>query len=104
MYLKLKQLRGEVKDHADLTYRSIPFFVQKMREIRVELLKVASAQGEQLSDDITRAIRQIHITEREDLNNIQNYPKEIPKYLERVKVSVIANLAFVENTRPGKTK
>lgn len=97
MYIKLKQLYSEVISHPDLTYKSIPFFVNKMREIRVELLKVAAEQGEQISDDITRAIRQIHITEREDLNNIQSYPKEVPKYLARVKDSVRINLSFVNN-------
>ena len=94
IYIKLKQLYNEVKNHADLTYRSIPFFVKVIREIKVELLKVSAEQGEQLSRDVTDAIRLINITEREDLNGIQNYPKEIPKYLGRVKVAVISSLSF----------
>ena len=95
MYGKLKQLYDEVKNHNDLTYRSIPFFVKKIREIRVELLLLATRQGEQISRDVSYATRLIHITEREDLNNIQNYPDEIPKYLKRVKDTVVSNLSFV---------
>src|SRR5258708_28234534 len=95
MYTKLKLLYNEVKNHTDLTYKSIPFFVKTIREIKVELLKVTSAQGEQLSRDVSYATRLINITEREDLNNIQNYPDEIPKYLGRVKNTVISNLSFV---------
>jgi len=98
IFSKLKQLHDEVKAHTDLTYRSIPFFVKTVREIRVELLKVAAEQGEQLSRDVTDAMRLVHITEREDLNNIQNYPKEIPKYLGRVRNAVISNLAFTVKT------
>lgn len=94
VYSKLKQLHGEVQSHADLTYRSIPFFVKVVREIKVELLKVATEQGEQISRDVTDAIRLVNITEREDLNGIQNYPKEIPKYLARVKDAVVSNLSF----------
>ncbi len=94
-YPKLKQLYGEVKNHTDLTYKSIPFFVKVIREIKVELRKVETEQAEQLSRDVTYAIRLINITEREDLNNIQNYPDEIPKYLARVKDTVISNLSFV---------
>lgn len=94
IYIKLKQLYSEVKDHGDLSYKSIPFFVKVIREIKVELLKVSAEQGEQISRDVTDAIRLINITEREDLNGIQNYPKEIPKYLGRVKVAVISCLLF----------
>jgi hypothetical protein len=94
IYTRLKQFHNEVKNHTDLTYRSIPFFVKIVREIRVELLKVTTEQGEQLSRDVSDAMRLITITEREDLNNIQNYPKEIPKYLGRVKDSIVSNLAF----------
>jgi hypothetical protein len=95
MYLKLKQLYDEVKNHGDLTYKSIPFFVKIMKEIKVELLKIEMEQGEQLTRDISYAARLINITERESLNNIQNYPDEIPKYLKRVKDAVISNLSFV---------
>ncbi len=94
-YIKLKQLYNEVKNHTDLSYKSIPFFVKVIREIRVELLKVTVEQGEQISRDVSYATRLINITEREDLNNIQNYPDEIPKYLGRVKNTVISNLSFV---------
>jgi hypothetical protein len=51
-------------------------------------------QGEQLTRDVSYAARIINITERESLNNIQNYPDEIPKYLKRVKDAVISNLSF----------
>ncbi len=95
MSVKLKQLYGEVKNHADLTYRSIPFFVKVVGEIRVELLMVASQQAEQISRDVSDAIRLINITQREDLSGIQNYPKEIPKYLGRVKDAVMSSLSFV---------
>ena len=94
MYGKLKQFYTEVKNHSDLTYRSIPFFVKTIREIRIELLHVSNTQGEQLSRDISDAMRFITITEREDLNGIQNYPREIPKYLGRVRDTVITYLAF----------
>jgi len=94
-YAKLKLLYDEVKNHADLTYKSIPFFVKVIREIKVELLKIEMEQGEQLSRDISYAARLINITERESLNNIQNYPDEIPKYLRRVKDAVVLNLSFV---------
>ena len=93
-YPKLKLLYDEVKNHPDLTYKSIPFFVKMIREIKVELLKIEMEQGEQLSRDISYAVRLINITERESLNNIQNYPREIPKYLGRVRTAVLSNLAF----------
>jgi hypothetical protein len=93
-YLKLEKFYYEVKDHTDLTYKSIPFFVKVIREIKVELLIVSAQQGEQISRDVTDAIRLVNITEREDLNGIQNYPKEIPKYLTRVKVAIISCLSF----------
>lgn len=94
MYARLKQLYTEVKNHTDLTYRSAPFFAQKLREIKVELLKVSIAQGEQISRDVDDAIRFMEITEREDLNMIQAYPKDVPKYLGRVKDTVVSKLAF----------
>jgi hypothetical protein len=94
-YARLKQLYSEVKNHDDLTYKSIPFFVKIIRDIKVELLKIEMEQGEQLSRDISYAARLINITERESLNNIQNYPDEIPKYLKRVKEAVTTNLSFV---------
>ena len=93
-YNKLKQLHTEVMNHTDLTHKSIPFFVKIVREIRVELLKVSTQQGEQISRDVSDAMRLILITEREDLNNIQEYPREIPKYLKRVRDSIISNLSF----------
>ena len=95
MYAKLKQLYDEVKNHSDLTYRSIPFFVKVIKEIKVELLKIEMEQGEQLTRDVSYATRLINITERESLNNIQNYPDEIPKYLRRVQDAVVSNLYFV---------
>ena len=58
------------------------------------MLKVSMAQGEQVSRDVNDAIRFIEITEREDLNMIQAYPKDVPKYLGRVRDTVIAKLAF----------
>ena len=94
MYTRLKHLYNEVKAHTDLTYKAIPFYKDKIREIRVELLKVSAEQGEQLSRDVTDAMRHIAITEREDLNMVENYPKEIPKYLGRVRDAVITHLAF----------
>ncbi len=39
-------------------------------------------------------MRAITITEREDLNMVPNYPKEVPKYLGRVKNAIVTNLAF----------
>ena len=93
-YPKLKQLYDEVKGHTDLTYKSIPFFVKIIREIKVELLKVAAEQGEQVTRDVTYATRQINITERENLNTIHNYPDEISKFLGRVRDTVISNLSF----------
>jgi hypothetical protein len=95
MSTKLKQLYTEVKNHPDLTYKSIPFYVKTIQEIKVELLKVSAHQGEQITRDVTDATRLINITQREDLNNIQNYPDEIPKYLKRVKDTIISTLAFV---------
>ena len=94
-YSKLRLLYNEVKNHSDLTYKSIPFFVKMIREIKVELLKVEMEQGEQLTRDISYAARVINITERESLNNIQNYPDEISKYLKRVQDAVVSNLSFV---------
>lgn len=94
-YPKLKLLYDEVKNHGDLTYKSIPFFVKIIKDIKVELLKIEMEQGEQLSRDVSYAARLINITERESLNNIQNYPDEIPKYLKRVKDAVVSNLSFV---------
>lgn len=95
IYTKLKQLYEEVKNHPDLTYKSIPFFVKVVKDIRVELLKVTAEEGEQVSRDVMDASRLIAISEREDLNNIQNYPKEIPKYLGRVRETILMRLAFV---------
>lgn len=94
MSVKLKQLYNEVKNHADLTYKSIPFYVNIVREIKVELLKVSAQQGEQISRNVTDATRLIHLTNRDDLSGIQNYPDEIPKYLKRVKDTILSSLAF----------
>jgi hypothetical protein len=95
MYTKLKALYTEVKDHTDLTRRSIPFFVKAVQEIRVELQKLSNAQAEQISRDVSDAMRLIAISEREDLNNIENYMKEVPKYLGRMRDSILKNLEFV---------
>ncbi len=94
VYPKLKHYFLEVKNHSDLTYKSIPFFNQIIRDIKVELLKVTTEQGEQVSRDVSDAFRLINITEREDLMGIQNYPREIPKYLGRVKTTIISCLGF----------
>ncbi|HLZ17397.1 MAG TPA: hypothetical protein VKQ08_10170 [Cyclobacteriaceae bacterium] len=97
-YEKLRQLYLEVKNHPDLTHKSLPFFVSKVKEIRIELLKVAAEQAEQVTRDVTDAMRIIHITEREDLNNIynyQNFRNQMPKHLGRVKDTVLSKLAFV---------
>ena len=93
---KLKLLYAEVNSHPDLSYKSIPFFVKTVREIRIELQKISTEQAEQISRDVSDAMRLIRITEREDLNNIQNYPKEIPKYLGRLKATLQSSLAFVD--------
>jgi hypothetical protein len=95
VFARLKEIYLEVKNHNDFTRKSIPFFVSAVREIRVELLKVAAEQAEQISRDVSDAMRLIHISEREDLNNIQNYPDEIPKYLKRVKDTLMTRLAFI---------
>ncbi len=95
MYDKLKLLLDEVKGHTDLTHKSIPFYEKIVREIRVELLKLTTAQGEQISRDVSDAMRLITISQREDLSNIQSYPREIPKYLKRVRDAIISSLAFV---------
>jgi len=56
--------------------------VKVIREIKVELLKIEMKQGEPTLQDISYAARLINITERESLNNIQNYPDEIPSISE----------------------
>ena len=99
IYDKLKQYLDEIKNQTDLSYQSIPFFARVVKDIRIELLKVAAAQGEQITRDVTDAMRLIHITEREDLNNIENYPREIPKYLGRVRDAVMSSLSFVNKGR-----
>jgi hypothetical protein len=95
MYTKLKQIYAEVKNRPDLTYKSIPYYVKVIEEIKVELLKVSAAQGEQISRDVTDATRLIHLTNRDDLSGIKNYPDEISKYLKRVKDTILSSLAFV---------
>lgn len=98
MYTRLKQLYNEVKNHSDLTRKSFPFFVNAVKEIRVELLKISAAQAEQVTRDVTDAMRIIHIIEREDLKNVNEYPnfnKEISKHLGRVKEAILSRLAFV---------
>jgi hypothetical protein len=99
MYTKLKELLVDVRAHTDLTNKSIPYFVARVNEIRIELLKITHHQGEQLSRDVSDATRLILITQREDLNNIENYPKEVPKYLGRVREAILRNLAFVEKQK-----
>ncbi len=97
MYTRLKQLYNEVKNHSDLTRKSLPFFENTVKEIRVELLKVSAAQAEQVTRDVTDAMRIIHITEREDLKNVNEYPnfhKEIPKHLGRVKEAILLSRRF----------
>ena len=96
MYKKLKELYQEVKNHSDLTYKSIPFYVKVVKEIKVELLKVTTEQGEQLSRDLSDSTRFITISEREDLNNIQSYPREIPKYLGRIRNTILTRLSFTD--------
>jgi hypothetical protein len=102
MYTRLKALYTEVKAHTDLTQRSIPFFVRVVQDIRVELQKVSNEQAEQISRDVSDAMRLITISQREDLNNIENYMKEVPKYLGRMKESILKNLEFVN--KPPKRK
>ncbi len=99
MSTKLKQLYNEVKNHPDLTYKSIPFFVKTIEEIKVELLKVSAQQGEQISRDVKDATRLVHLTNRDDLSGISNYPGEIPKYLKRVKDTIVSSLAFVNKLK-----
>lgn len=99
MSAKLKQIYTDVKNHADLTYKSIPYFVKTIEEIKVELLKVSAQQGEQISRDVTDATRLIHLANRDDLSGINNYPGEIPKYLGRVKNTIISSLAFVNKLK-----
>ena len=101
-YEKLKQLYLEVKNHSDLTHKSLPFFVNTVKEIRVELLKISAMQAEQVTRDVTDAMRLIHIAEREDLNNIynyQNFRNEMPKHLGRVKDTILSRLAFVNKNK-----
>lgn len=93
-YPKLKELYNVVKNHSDLTYKSIPFYKNIVKDIRVELLKVSSAQGEQLTRDVSDAMRLVIISEREDLSGIDNYPDEIPKYLGRARTVILSTLAF----------
>jgi hypothetical protein len=99
MYTRLKEIYSEVKGHTDLTYKSIPFYNSKIEEIKVQLLKVSAMQGEQLSRDMTDATRLIHLTNRDDLSGISNYPDEIPKYLKRVRDTIISCLAFVNKQK-----
>ena len=95
VYGRLREIYKEMKAHTDMSYKSIPLYVAWMAEIKVELLKVSSEQAEQLSRDVMDATRFMAITQREDLNNIANYPREIPKYLGRVKTAVMTHLAFI---------
>ncbi|MFN7494784.1 MAG: hypothetical protein ACK5RG_17815 [Cyclobacteriaceae bacterium] len=96
MFNRLKEIYQEVENHTDLTYKAIPFYTKAIRDIKVELLKIATMQGEQLSRNVTDATRLIHLTNRDDLSGIENYPKEIPKYLKRVRDTIISCLAFVK--------
>jgi hypothetical protein len=102
MYTRLKAIYTEVKNHNDFTHRSIPYFVKTVQEIRVELQKVSNEQAEQITQEVSDAMRQIAISEREDLNNIESYMKEIPKYLGRMRDSILRNLEFVD--KPSKKR
>ena len=102
MYTRLKELYSEVKNHTDLSIKSQAFFAAKVKEIRVELLKVAAVQAEQITRDVSDAMRLIHIAEREDLNNIneyQNFTREISKHLGRVRDTVLTRLEFVNKQK-----
>src|SRR5579862_4499159 len=102
MYTQLKQLYNEVKSHTDLSIKSVPFFTNKVKEIRVELLKVAAAQAEQITRDVSDAMRLIHIAEREDLKNIneyQNFTREISTHLGRIRDTVLTRLEFVNKQK-----
>jgi len=94
MYEKLKQHYHEVKNHTDLTAKSISFFEKKLRDIQYELLMIANQQGEQQSREVTNAIRFMELTDREDLFNIKSYPKDTAKLLARAKDKVLTHLAF----------
>jgi hypothetical protein len=102
MYTRLKSLYTEVKNHKDFTHRSIPVFKRYVQEVRLELLKISNEQAEQITQDVSDAMRQIAISEREDLNNIENYMKEIPKYLGRMRDSILRNLEFVNRVPKRK--
>ena len=102
MYTRLKELYNEVKNHTDLSIKSRAFFAAKVKEIRVELLKVAAVQAEQITRDVSDAMRLIHIAEREDLNNVneyQNFTREISKHLGRVRETVLTRLEFVNKQK-----
>lgn len=99
MFTRLKEIYQEVENHNDLTYKAIPFYTKAIRDIKVELLKISTMQGEQLSRDVTDATRLIHLTNRDDLSGIQNYPKEIPKYLKRTRDTILSCLAFVKKMK-----
>jgi hypothetical protein len=106
VYARLKTLYQEIKSQTDLSARSLPFFKKTVQEVRVELLKVAAAQEDQITREVTDAMRLIHIMEREEIKNVndyQNYQKEIPKHMARAKDVLLAQLAFV-NKVPSKKK
>ena len=94
MYEKLKQHYLDVKNHADLTTKSIPFFENKLRDIQYELLKISNQQGEQQSKEVSNAIRFMELTDREDLFNIKSYPRDTAKLLGRAKDKVLTHLLF----------
>lgn len=98
LYDRLKILYQEVKNQTDLSARALPFFKKTIQEVRVELLKVAAAQEDQITQEVTDAMRLIHIMEREEIKNVndyQNFQREIPKHLARAKDTLLKQLAFV---------
>lgn len=98
LYARLKVLYQEVKNQTDLSAKSLPFFKKTIQEVRVELLKIAAAQEDQVTQEVTDAMRLIHIMEREEIKNVndyQNYQKEIPKHMARAKETLLTQLAFV---------
>lgn len=98
LFARLKELYGEVKNQTDLTRKAVPFFEKTIVDIRAELMKIAAHQGEQVSQNVEDAMKAIFIAEREDLKNIynyQNFNNDMPKYLARLKNTILTQLAFV---------
>jgi hypothetical protein len=98
VYARLRTLYEEIKNQTDLSAKSLPFFKKTIQEVRVELLKVAATLQDQIPQDVTDAMRLIHIMEREEIKNVndyQNYQKEIPKHMARAKETLLVQLAFL---------